>query len=348
MPTDQLYMRRALDLASLGLGKVRPNPMVGCVIVQNDTIIGEGWHQIHGGPHAEVEAIESVQEKKLLERSTIYVTLEPCAHHGKTPPCADLLAHLNPARVVVAQMDPNPLVCGKGTNKLRSTGIEVSCGILAEEAANLNKRFITFFKKQRPYIILKWATTTEEEGHSGFLAREDYDSKWISNRHSRKLVHQWRGEEAAVMVGTNTAHYDDPKLNVRDWSGSDPVRIVIDKKLRLNASLHLFSDQKPTICYNLQMDKQEGEVIWVKLGASDFISTLLKDLYDRGIQSILVEGGAALHRSLMEVSLWDEARVFRGSVAFGAGIAAPDPLGVVLTKQDIMGDQLTTYRNTDG
>jgi diaminohydroxyphosphoribosylaminopyrimidine deaminase/5-amino-6-(5-phosphoribosylamino)uracil reductase len=222
-------MSRALELARLGFGKVSPNPMVGCIIVCEGKIIGEGFHQQYGGPHAEVNAIHSVKDKTLLKQSTVYVTLEPCAHYGKTPPCAKLLVEHLVKKVIISNVDPNPLVSGKGIEILRSAGIEVETGLLEQEGLELNKRFFKSIRENAPYIILKWAQTAD-----GFIARDDFDSKWISNKISRKLVHKWRSEEDAILVGKNTAKYDNPTLNVRDWVGKDPLRIVIDHELVLD------------------------------------------------------------------------------------------------------------------
>ncbi len=241
MTSDELFIQRTFELAQSGIGQVSPNPRVGAVVVHDEKIIGEGWHKKYGEAHAEVNAIHSVKDQSLLQESTIYVNLEPCSHFGKTPPCADLLIRHQVKKVVVCNNDPNPLVSGQGIAKLLNAGIEVVTGVLETEGRKLNKRFFTFVEKQRPYIILKWAQTVD-----GFVARENYESKWISNDFSRQLVHQWRSEEDAVLVGTKTAAHDNPKLDVRDWSGRNPVRVVIDRFLRLSATLHLFNKkQKP-------------------------------------------------------------------------------------------------------
>ncbi|HEY1053815.1 MAG TPA: bifunctional diaminohydroxyphosphoribosylaminopyrimidine deaminase/5-amino-6-(5-phosphoribosylamino)uracil reductase RibD, partial [Emticicia sp.] len=229
---EEKYMLRALQLAEIGRGQVSPNPMVGCVIVHNHEIIGEGWHQKYGSWHAEVNAVNSVQDPSKLTQSTVYVTLEPCSHFGKTPPCADLLVKHQVKKVIICNDDPNPLVAGKGIAKLRAAGIEVEQGLLAEKGRALNARFFTYVEKQRPYIILKWAETAD-----GFIAGENYDPVKISNALSHKLAHKWRSEEDAIMVGTNTARYDNPKLNAREWQGTkNPVRIVLDKRLQLEQS----------------------------------------------------------------------------------------------------------------
>ncbi len=335
-------MQRALELAENGRGTASPNPMVGCVIVHHGKIIGEGWTQPYGGEHAEVHAIGSVVKKELLSDSTAYVTLEPCSHFGKTPPCADLLVRHQVRKVVIACTDPNPLVAGKGITKLKDAGIEVEGGLLEKEAQEFNRRFFTSINKKRPYIILKWAETQD-----GFIARSNYDSKWISNEYSRKLVHQWRAEEDAIMVGTNTAKYDDPTLNVRDWEGSDPVRIVIDKQLVLNKDLKLFNGKQPTLCYNLIEDRSERNTTFIKIGRDNFLEALISDLHTRKIQSVLVEGGAYLLQSFIDKNLWDEARIFTGNIAFEEGINAPTIEGTLVTEENIMGDQLKIIRNAE-
>ncbi len=225
LASDQIFMRRALELAALGQGKVSPNPMVGCVIVHQNRIIGEGWHQQYGGPHAEVNAINSVRNKKLLPDSRLYVTLEPCSHYGKTPPCADLLLQHNVRDVVICNTDPNPLVKGAGIRKLLDAGCQVHLGLLEEEGLALNKGFFSFHSRQRPYIILKWAETAD-----GFIGKQNKEPLWISDRISKKLVHKWRSEIQAIMVGTRTAEVDNPQLYTREWTGKNPVRITLDLK----------------------------------------------------------------------------------------------------------------------
>ena len=339
MSKDQVYMRRALELARLGLGTVSPNPMVGCVIVHENQIVGEGWHQIYGGPHAEVNAIANVTDKEILLACTVYVNLEPCAHFGKTPPCADLLVAHQVKRVVVANVDPNPLVGGKGIKKLEAAGIEVVIGVLEHEGQELNKRFFRGLASQRPYVILKWAETSD-----GFIARANYDSKWISSPGSRMLVHKWRAEEDAIMVGANTALYDDPQLTVRDWSGRDPLRIVIDRNLRLPDHLKLFTDTLPTLRYNLHKSEKFETYELVRVDAEQFIDNLLHDLYTRGIRSVIVEGGSAVLHYLIDNKLWDEARVFVSRQHFGEGIRAPKVSGL-FAEEYIEDDKLLIFKN---
>ncbi|MDO8966479.1 bifunctional diaminohydroxyphosphoribosylaminopyrimidine deaminase/5-amino-6-(5-phosphoribosylamino)uracil reductase RibD [Algoriphagus sp.] len=315
---DHLYMRRALELAEWGRGSVSPNPMVGCVIVYQDRIIGEGHHHQYGGPHAEVNAINSVQNPDFLKAATVYVTLEPCAHWGKTPPCANLLVEKQVKKVVIAAIDTNPLVGGKGIEILKNAGIEVETGVLEKEARWQNRRFFTQIEKHRPYVILKWA-----QSQDGFVARENFSSKWISGSQSRQLVHKWRAEEDAILVGKNTALHDNPSLNVRDWAGKNPMRIVLDAKLELSQNLTLFDQTIPTVCYNSKKSEIQENLNFVNLGDQFGMHDILKDLHSRKIQSLIVEGGTKVLSQFIENSLWDEARIFTGKVKFGTGISAP-------------------------
>jgi len=316
---DEQMMQRALQLAQFGLGNVSPNPLVGAVITFENKIIGEAWHQKFGENHAEVNAVLSVKNQDLLSKSTIYVSLEPCSHFGKTPPCADLLIEKKFKRVVIANQDPNPKVAGRGVEKLKNAGIEVKTEVLKKEGYFLNRRFFTFFKKKRPYVILKWAETQD-----GFIARENFDSKWISNRLSRTLVHRWRAEEDAILVGTNTAKYDNPKLNVRLWKGKNPLRIVLDKDLILPQDLKLFNNSTPTICYSERDKKSDKEKLqFIKLNSIKNLESILNDLCKKNIQSLIVEGGAAVLNSFIKQNLWDEARIFKSPQMFGKGISSP-------------------------
>lgn len=334
MTPHEHFMQRALELALLGVGHVSPNPRVGCVIVYDGKIIGEGWHQKYGQAHAEVNAIQSVKEKDLLPMSTMYVTLEPCSHFGKTPPCADLIVEKKIRKVFIANLDSNPLVAGKGIEKLRQAGIEVETGLLEKQARDLNKRFFTFIEKQRPYIILKWAQTAD-----GFIAQSNYESKWISHDLSRQLVHKMRSEEDAVLVGARTASHDNPKLNVRDWTGRNPVRIVIDRFLRLPQSLHLFDRSQPTVVYNVLKHKEHDHLIFARISEENFIHELLTDMHRRKIQSVIVEGGAQTLGFFIQQGLWDEAYVFISPRTFEKGIVAPAIHGR-LDKSSRLGDDL--------
>lgn len=335
-------MQQALDLAKKGRGKVAPNPMVGCVIVHKGTLIGSGYHAHYGGLHAEPNAVNAVENKELIKASTVYVTLEPCAHFGKTPPCADLLASLKPQRVVICNHDPNPLVAGKGIKKLEEAGIRVETGLLEQEGRALNKRFFTFQEKKRPYIILKWAQTAD-----GFIARENYDSKWISNEASRKLVHQWRAEEAGIMVGTNTALHDNPQLNVRHVEGNNPIRIVVDKTLRIPTDFYLFDQSQPTIIYNGLKTLADNNNQYVQLDFSqDLVPQVLGDLYEKKITSVIIEGGKQLLDSFIALNLWDEARVFMANdVFFTKGIEAPLIHRTHVSTQRIQNDTLLICTN---
>ena len=335
---DERFIKRTFDLAIRGLGKVRPNPLVGCVIVKDGTIIGEGWHQAFGGPHAEVNAVNSVKNKELLIGSTVYVNLEPCSFHGKTPPCAHMLADLEIGRVVISNIDPNPKVNGRGIELLKQKGMKVTTDALKNDGWVLNKRFFTYHERKRPYIILKWAQTAD-----GFIARENYDSKWISNDFSRKLVHKWRGEEHAILIGRNTAHHDNPSLTTRDWHGNNPVRIVIDSQLKLDPHLALFDRSTPTICYNKIKSEVHENLSFIALGEGEFPILVLEDLYQRNIQSILVEGGSLILQSFINHGAWDEARVFTSEKIFGKGIKAPSIMGVLADSKIYRNDKLTIY-----
>jgi diaminohydroxyphosphoribosylaminopyrimidine deaminase / 5-amino-6-(5-phosphoribosylamino)uracil reductase len=338
MTSDEWYMRRAFELAGRGVGSVSPNPRVGCVIVCDDVIIGEGWHQKFGEAHAEVHAVQSVADKSLLGRSTVFVNLEPCAHTGKTPPCADMLISHHIKKVVVSNIDTNPLVGGNGIKKLKSAGVDVITGVLEKEGRLLNARFFTWIEKHRPYIILKWAQTAD-----GYIARRDNKPQWISHELSRKYVHRWRSEEDAILVGTQTALIDNPKLNVREWTGRDPVRMVIDKSLRLPGSLHLWQGPQQTICYTLKKKEHAEAVQYVQLQGRDFLNELLQDAFERNVQSIIVEGGAKTLHSFLDNKCWDEARVITSTISFGDGIAAPVPRGTLVGSERILSDELKIY-----
>lgn len=337
-------MSRAIQLAKLGKGNVSPNPLVGCVIVFNGKIIGEGWHQKYGEAHAEVNAVKSVKDKSLLKECIVYVTLEPCSHFGKTPPCADLLIKESVREVVIANRDPHPKVSGNGIKKLKEAGIRVTEGVLAKEAFFLNRRFLVTQEMKRPYIILKWAQTQD-----GYIARSDYSSKWISNQHSRKLVHKWRGEEDAILAGTNTIRVDNPSLNVRDWEGSNPLRIVLDKELVLDKNLSVFDKSIPTIVFNTKLNQESENLVLIKINKDkDFIESALNYLYTQNVTSVLVEGGAATHKLFIENNLWDEARIFVSNNEFGEGIQAAN-IGIQEFKESkIFGDTLKIYLNHGG
>ena len=328
-------MFRCLQIAQMGAGYVAPNPMVGALLVYNDTIIGEGFHKQYGQAHAEVNCINSVadENKQLIEKSTLYVSLEPCAHFGKTPPCADLIIKNKIPKVVIGCRDSYNEVNGKGIEKLKAASVEVTVGILEDEAMALNKRFFTFHQQQRPYIILKWAQSSDKKIGS-FTGERIFISNEISNR----LVHKWRSEEAAIMVGTNTALKDDPALTTRLFAGNNPVRIVIDMDLKLPASLQLFDGSVKTMVFN-NVKQEQGEMIsFFKINITEkVVQQILDILYNQKIQSVIVEGGAKLLQSFIDENLWDEARVISNmQLVIGKGIDAPELKNKKLSKEEIL------------
>ena len=344
MPTSpEFFMLRALELAAHGGGNVRPNPLVGCVIVHDNKIIGEGWHEQFGGAHAEVNAINSIKNKELLPESIVYVTLEPCSHFGKTPPCADLLVKHKVKKVVICNVDPNPLVTGSGIKKLQSAGIEVESSFLAQKGSVLNRRFFTFHEKKRPYIVLKWAQSAD-----GFIAKENFEPTAISGSLAKNLVHKWRTEEAAILVGTRTAQYDNPQLNVREWIGPAPLRLVIDRNLTLPPHSHLFDKRQPSLVFNyLRQEILHENLELIRLEPeADFLSQMIYHLHQRQTQSVLVEGGTLLLDSFIKANLWDEARIFRCPQLLNAGIAAPLlALNTLSETVSIGNDQLFIHLN---
>ncbi len=341
--SDNAYMLRALELAALGEGRVSPNPMVGCVIVHEDRIIGEGWHRQYGGPHAEVNAVNSVKDISLLSQATVYVTLEPCAHFGKTPPCADLLIHHEVKKVVICNTDPFPLVAGKGIEKLKAAGITVETGLLDDKGRFLNRRFFRSVETGRPYVILKWAETAD-----GFIAGKGGSPVKITNPVSDVLVHRWRSEEDAIMIGTNTARNDNPSLNVRNWEGKNPVRVVTDRHLTLDPSLKIFTDGQKTLIMNEVSDKEEGPCHFIRISpasGAEQLTEILQQLHLRGVRSVLVEGGAILADHFMSAMLFDEIRILKSGAVIGSGINAPRlPSGIALREEkDLAGDNLRIF-----
>lgn len=341
------YMKRCLELAKNGLGLVYPNPMVGSVIVHNGLIIGEGWHQKAGYSHAEVKAIDAVKNKALLPEATLYVNLEPCSHHGRTPPCADLIISKGIKKVVIGSVDSNEQVGGKGIKRLREHGVEVVVSVMEREGRELNKRFFTFHEKKRPYVILKWAQSSD-----GYIFPDATDVKkgvpyWISNSYSLQRVHQWRSEEASILVGKRTVQMDDPKLNIRDFTGPSILRIAIDRKLELSASLNFFDGSSDTIIYNELKDEKRGRLKFVRLDFSkDLVPQMMRHLHGIEIQSLIVEGGAYTLNAFIRSGFWDEARVFEGERCFGGGLKAPIITADQLSEEHIGNDLLRIYRNT--
>lgn len=322
MNIHESYMQRALELAALGLGQVAPNPLVGAVLVYEDLIIGEGYHQQFGGPHAEVNCIAAVNEndKTLIPESTLYVTLEPCCHHGKTPPCTSLIISKGIKKVVVASKDPFEKVNGTGFKILQEAGVAVEYGILEAAACHLNRRFFHFHQKKRPYIILKWAATED-----GYMAGEQGLPVKISNTLTDQLVHRWRSEEQAIFAGTQTILNDNPRLTNRHWPGKNPIRITIDRQLRIPQHYHLFDRLSQTVIFNEKMNNQSNGVHFVQIAkGADLHETLVHYSNQHGIQSILVEGGSQILDYFLSNDLWDEIRLITAKgMELGGGIPAP-------------------------
>ncbi|GAA4327304.1 bifunctional diaminohydroxyphosphoribosylaminopyrimidine deaminase/5-amino-6-(5-phosphoribosylamino)uracil reductase RibD [Flaviaesturariibacter amylovorans] len=349
LPHDT-YMLRCLQLARNGRGAVAPNPMVGAVLVHGDRIIGEGWHRRFGGVHAEVECLESVREedKPLIAEATLYVSLEPCAHFGKTPPCADLVIRHAIPRVVVGCRDPFPLVAGKGIEKLRAAGVDVTVGILEGECRALNSAFFTFHTEKRPFITLKWAQSAD-----GQVAGLHGRRAAISGALSARLTHRLRATHAGILVGTNTALFDDPELSTRHWPGAQPLRIVLDRRRRLPVGLRLFSGDLPTLVLNEGKNERHHGLEYVHLdgfGSPGFAERIVQTLHARGLQSLLVEGGAQLLQCFIDSGLWDETLVLTNTaLRVGSGIPAPQFSGGVLLHSRVLGtDRADTYRKAEG
>ena len=335
MKIHEKYINRCIQLSKNGLVAAMPNPSVGAVIVFEDKIIGEGYTSAYGGNHAEVNAINSVIDKSLLSKSTIYVSLEPCSHFGKTPPCCDLIIKFKIPNVVVGTVDPNIKVAGNGIKKLMEAGANVTVGILENECKESNKRFFTFHKKKRPYIILKWA-----ESMDGFIAPSTKENKkpvWITNQYSRQLVHKWRSEEHSILVGTQTVIDDNPKLDVRDWTGKNPIRIVLDQNNRIPKESLIFDKCAKTLLIN-------SEIIYFN---ENIAFQITKYLFDNSIQSVIIEGGSQTLQTFIDSNLWDEARIFKGRVTFKNGVKAPTFKGDFKNSTKINNDELLIYSNND-
>lgn len=339
-------MKRCLELAVLGAGKTSPNPMVGAVIVQNGEIIGEGYTSPYGGPHAEVNAVRSVidqvgeaKARELFSESTIYVSLEPCAHFGKTPPCADMIVDMGFKEAVIACLDPFAKVNGLGLKKLQDAGIRTEVGVMEDDAKWVNRRFFTKLKEFRPYVILKWAETAD-----GYFAPV-LGQRWISNQASKQLVHKWRSEEDAILVGKRTAELDNPSLTVREWKGRNPKRILIDKNLELAESLSIFDEAAETIIFNAKKTDWQGNRKYIELENFDLYlpQQILYQLYLMDVQSIIVEGGRKTLDLFIQAGLWDEARVFVGAESWAEGIQAPKLIGDLKEEIQVGSDQLKIY-----
>lgn len=318
---QEKYMQRALQLAGYGLGTTAPNPMVGAVLVYKDKIIAEGYHRKYGEAHAEVNCIRNVraEERHLIQKATLYVTLEPCSHYGKTPPCSDLIIKSGIPKIIIGTADPFPKVSGSGIKKLTEAGMEVITGVKEKACADLNKRFFTFHTRKRPYLILKWAQSPD-----GYISLAGKRPVRISNSYTDRVVHRWRSEEMAILIGSQTAISDNPRLNNRLWSGSSPKRLVIDRKNVLTDNLHLLSDQAPAFIFNLTKMERRGNKEWIRLSeTSDFLDQIMDSLYERNIQSVLIEGGATLLQAFIDKGLWDEARIITGGKSLCRGTPAP-------------------------
>jgi diaminohydroxyphosphoribosylaminopyrimidine deaminase/5-amino-6-(5-phosphoribosylamino)uracil reductase len=333
LKSHEVYISRCIEIAKNGLGNTRPNPMVGAVIVYNNKIIGEGYTSAYGGSHAEVNAINSVGNKSLLKEATLYVTLEPCSHFGKTPPCSDLIIKHKIPNVVIGCIDDNIKVAGQGIKKLKNAGCKVIVGVLKHECKTHHKRFFTFHNKKRPYIILKWAETPD-----GFIApktKQEQKPVWITNSYSRQLVHKWRSEEQAILVGTNTVLEDNPSLTTRTWTGENPIRVVIDENEKLPKTLNVFNN--------------ETETILVSNKIIDFSKNVVQQICDlllkKNINSIIIEGGAKTLQTFIDTNFWDEARVFIGPSKFINGIKAPKLRGKLISEEKIDTDNLKIYVN---
>ncbi len=337
-------MQRAFEIALNKQSTVGHNPMVGCVIVHNNKIIGEGCHEYYGGPHAEVNAIASIPQDQhhLLQEASLYVTLEPCFHYGNTPPCVNLILKHQIPKVYISCIDTNPKVSGQSVKKMKDAGIEVYEGICEEQGKEFIRRYITLTDKKRPYIILKFAQSKDQ-----FIGKHE-ETIWLTNPISKRLVHKWRSKEAAILVGTTTAAVDNPQLNTRLWEGNSPTRIVLDKNGRLDNTLHLFDGSTPTIVFheNAEVPKTTKGIEYSKINFNDkLVDQILEKLFDKKIKSLIVEGGAQTLETFIQSNLWDEARIFTTQQELKEGIPAPKINATPISELTIKEDQLIVYRN---
>jgi diaminohydroxyphosphoribosylaminopyrimidine deaminase/5-amino-6-(5-phosphoribosylamino)uracil reductase len=343
--TDDIkFMRRCLELASKAEGLTYPNPMVGSVIVHDGKIVGEGYHLKAGGPHAEVNAINSVCNKEKLKSSTIYVNLEPCCHYGKTPPCADFIISNSIPRIVIGTVDTSEKVSGEGLDRLRNAGCEVITGVVEEECRRLNRRFFTFHEKGRPYITLKWAQSAD--GYLDILRSEDHkmEPTWITGKPERVLVHKWRASEQAILVGAGTVRADNPKLNVREWKGPHPLRIILSSSGSVNKESAVNETNGTVIVFTHNMDANIANAVKVKLNYNVPSSLQIAGyLFNSGIQSLLIEGGAQVFNHFISTGLWDEARIFTGENYFKGGVKAPLIHGMLSSRTIFSGSSLKIY-----
>lgn len=334
-------MQRCIELARKGIGYVSPNPMVGSVIVYEGKIIGEGYHSSYGKAHAEVNAITSVKNKSVLSKSTLYTNLEPCAHFGKTPPCSSLIIKFKIPEVIIGCMDSFSEVFGKGIAKMENAGIEVTAGVLKKESRELNKRFFTFHEKKRPYIILKWA-----ESKDGYIApRNQITPFWMTSSASKKIVHKWRSDEDAILVGRTTAEMDNPALTVREVEGKNPIKIVIDKDLKLSSSSKLFDDTAKTLIFNAIKTEGIDSNYLIKVDFNYLINNILRELHKQDIQSVIIEGGSKTLQSFIKENIWDEARIFTTNKTLANGVKSPTIGGKIDLEKEIGGDKLEIIKN---
>ena len=340
MKTHEYFIDKCISLARNGALDVSPNPMVGCVIVNNGEIIGEGYHKEYGKNHAEVNAINSVKDKSALKNAILYVNLEPCCHHGKTPPCTDLIFKYNIPKVVIGCIDTFSKVSGQGIKKLKNNSVEVIYGVLEKECIELNKRFFCYHIKKRPYIILKWAKSKDN-----FIAPINQEkSFWMTSDESKKLVHSWRAKEDAILVGRKTVEADNPSLTVRECEGKNPIRIVIDKELSLNEKSNVFDDQSETIVFNNIKTAIIDKTTYLKADFNNLNQDILKQLYNRDILSLIIEGGAFTINSFIENGLYDEIRVFTTNKVLENGIKSPNIPEIKNSKKiTINNDKLEIY-----
>lgn len=337
---DEIYMQRCIDLAKNGLGTTYPNPLVGSVIVHNNKIIGEGWHRKSGDAHAEINAISSVKDHNLLKKSTLYVSLEPCSHYGKTPPCALKIVDLKFKKVVIGTIDPTRKVNGKGIEIIRSSGIEVITGILENKCKELNKRFLTYYLKKRPYITLKWAETLNKKIDNGGYR---YQPFWISNSFSIQKTHLLRSEEQSILVGKNTALIDNPNLTTRTIYGKNPIRLLIDKNLEIPLSHNILNEQANTFIFNQKISKSNNHLNYFKLNfEKDIIPQIMKLLYEKNIHSVIIEGGERTLQHFINLGMWDEAIIITSQTILKNGTNAPTLYGSLIN-QELLGDNFISY-----
>ncbi len=344
--SHEIYMYRCIELAKQALGSVAPNPMVGALVVHKNNIIGEGFHKGFGYAHAEADAIESVRDKSLLKKSELYVNLEPCSHQGKTPACTGLILKHKIPKVFIGTPDPNSLVAGKGIHVLKNNGVDISAGMIEHSCIELNKRYFMHHIHNRPFVILKWAQTAD-----GFIdvirkSGQPVGPNWISNESSRILVHKWRSEEQAIMVGTNTVKSDDPMLNTREWHGNNPLRIILDRYLELTKNYKIFKSEIKTLIINEKRSYQEKNFEYIRLEFNEkLLQEIMHELFIRNIQSVIIEGGKMLIDSFLKANLWDEARIITGNKVFRQGVHAPVIRSTAVFTETIRDDQLTIYKN---